>query len=344
MARSNRFTACHLAHFFCYAVNMVTIKEDHKSLLLIAGLITAAYLLFDFLLILFVSFLLITAFLPLVRILKAKKVPKVLSSVILVFAIFAIPIGLLISLGPAIVSQTQSLVDSAPQLLQAAQDKTGITISGNIGDTLREQLPRASSYVFSFSTTVLTIAVSIVAIIVLTIYGLIYYDETSRAVIAFAARGGQPKSRYEKLLKGIEGRVGTWVKAQLIVSLLIGILSGLAYVVLGLPFAGALAILAGVLELLPGLGPTLAAIPALLVALTVSPNTFFLTLIAYLFIQAMESYLITPKVMSSAIKLNPFITIVIVLLGTFLLGVLGAFLAIPLALLVGELYKHISAE
>lgn len=322
---------------------MIKVKEEHKSLIIVAAGLLVAYMLFDFILILFVAFLLITAFLPLVRLLKTKKIPRALSSTILVFTVLALPVALLVSIGPAIVSQTQSLVESTPRLLRSLEDTTGLAFSGGLADTLREPLSSAGEYIFTFSSTAFTAAISTVAVIVLTVYGLIYYDETSRAIIDFFARNNQQKHRYQKLLKNIEDKVGSWIKGQLIVSLMIGSLSWIAYVLLGLPFAGTLAVLAGLLELLPGLGPTLAAIPALLVALTVSPETFIFALVAYLIIQIVESYVITPRIMSHVIKLNPFITVIIVLTGTFLLGIVGAFLAIPSALFLGEIYKYLSS-
>lgn len=319
----------------------VLIKGELRNLLIVVGLIVAIYLLRDFLLVLFIAFLLILAFLPLVRFLKLKKIPKVISVSVLVLIIFALPLGLIISIGPEIVSQARSLIEEMPQLLQTLENRTGLAIIEYTTDLFQQSVSQIGGSVLSISISTIPLITSIVSVIALSIYGLIYYDETSKSLIAQLAKNKKQLEKYNKLLQAIERKIGVWVKGQAVISVFIGVLSFIAYVLLGLPFAGALAILAGILELLPGIGPALAAIPALIIALTISPQTFVFTFVAYLLIQAVESYVITPRVMSQVIKLNPFITILIVLLGAYLLGIIGAFLAIPFTLLLIVIHKHL---
>jgi len=113
---------------------------------------------------------------------------------------------------------------------------------------------------------------------------------------------------------------------------------------LGLEFAMPLAVLAGVFEIIPNIGPTLSMVPAVIVGLSISPVMGLTVVALYFLIQQLENNLIVPKVMQKSIGLNPLVTLVVLMVGFNLAGVVGMFLAIPIFLalyiIVKEAYKY----
>ena len=142
----------------------------------------------------------------------------------------------------------------------------------------------------------------------------------------------------------------SFFRGQLMLSLVIGALTLVVGLIIGLPSALALAIIAGVMEAVPTIGPILAAIPAIILALAqgstvlpVSNLTFaFITLAAYFLIQQIENAVVVPRVMGSALKLHPMMVLVGVVIGASFAGILGVFLAAPTlaTLKVVLMYAH----
>lgn len=292
-----------------------------------------AFLLYEVLLILFLAFLLTLALHPSVAWLKSKGIPRTLSVLVMVAMSIGGLAALALFVGPELVSQARSFIQQAPQYLQEIEDVVGIQIES---EALLSQLTSFSSeagnLLYSVTSSVVTIVTSLVLVVVLAIYWLIYYDEVKDFTINHL-----PK-KHRKLVKAIyanvEKNLKGWVIGQGSLCLIVGTLAGIAYFIIGLPFALPLALFAAVMEIVPNLGPTLAIIPAVLVALTVSPLTALITLGVYVLIQLFESYFLNPKIMSRVTHLNPFIVIVAIIVGTHLIGIIGTLIAVPSLLVI----------
>jgi predicted PurR-regulated permease PerM len=124
----------------------------------------------------------------------------------------------------------------------------------------------------------------------------------------------------------------------------IGVLSYIGYLILGLNYALPLAMIAGILEIVPNIGPILTAVIASLVALTISPFTAVLTILFSLLIQQLENNFITPKVMKEAVGLNPIVTIFTIAMGAKLAGIGGAILAVPIFLTIQSVFKVLTEK
>ena len=121
-----------------------------------------------------------------------------------------------------------------------------------------------------------------------------------------------------------------WVRGQLILMATIGVATGIAYSLLGLPAALLLALIAALTEVIPIVGPLIGAVPALLVASTISPETAVLTLGIYVLIHAIEGNVLVPMVMRNSVGLSPFLVLVSLLVGATAGGILGAIVAVPI--------------
>jgi predicted PurR-regulated permease PerM len=139
----------------------------------------------------------------------------------------------------------------------------------------------------------------------------------------------------------VNSKLGAWFRGQVILSLFIGLMSWIALTILGLPYALPLAFLAGILEVVPTLGPTLSAIPAIVVALTVSPTTAITVVAVYVAIQAFEGHILVPNVMQKSVGLNPVVVILAIMIGTNLMGIAGALLAIPFISFIIVIFKSL---
>lgn len=305
--------------------------------LILAGI--TVYFLHQFLLIMFVAFVLTVGLLPLVRWLKQKKVPRSVSSSILVFSLLLAPIILLSSVGPVISRQVDTLANSFPHLVAQVEGRFNIDFNQEIQDRLSENSGQVFGNALAITGSLIELIISVVTVIVVTIYWLIYYEPAKKGIIKFISSNRKNwKTFTESTFTAIEHRLGTWLKGQIFISAAVGLLTWVVLLALGVPYAGLLALAAAILELIPTLGPILAAIPALFIALTVSPALFILVLIAYVAIQQLESYVIAPRLLGSTVRLNPFVILLSIIAGAHLLGILGALIAVPVALTVQELY------
>jgi predicted PurR-regulated permease PerM len=146
-----------------------------------------------------------------------------------------------------------------------------------------------------------------------------------------------PRNRREQIREFVseaEEKVGRFILGQGALCLVIGVMAYIAYLIIGLPYALILALLAGIMEAVPVIGPALGAIPALMVALTYDPTKTLWVVLATIIIQGLENYLLVPRVMKKSVGINSIVVILSLAAFTSLLGLAGAILAIPIAAIV----------
>jgi predicted PurR-regulated permease PerM len=138
----------------------------------------------------------------------------------------------------------------------------------------------------------------------------------------------------EKILRKAELRMGAWMRGELVLMTSVGLVTYIALTLMDVPFALSLAFLAGMLEIIPILGPIVAAIPAFIVASASSLLLGGVTLGAYLIIQQLENNVLVPYIMNKAVGIHPITTLIALSIGGTLGGILGAILAVPVALVL----------
>ena len=137
-----------------------------------------------------------------------------------------------------------------------------------------------------------------------------------------------------ELISSMETKVGSFVAGQGLLCLIISMMSLLAYLLIGLPNALVLALIAGVLEAVPMVGPLLGAVPAALVALSIAPDKLIWIIVATIVIQQLENSLLVPRVMGKAVGVNPFVTLLAIFAFSSLFSIAGALMAIPMAAII----------
>jgi len=169
---------------------------------------------------------------------------------------------------------------------------------------------------------------ALITLLALVFFWLTERSRLQRYVLAFLPmhrRGGIRDAWNE-----VESRLGFWVRGQLILMAAIGVATGIAYSVIGLPAALLLALIAAITEVIPIVGPFIGAVPALLVATTMGPETVIITLGAYFVLHLIEGNVLVPLVMRNSVGLSPFLVLLSLLVGGTVGGILGAVVAVPI--------------
>ena len=210
-----------------------------------------------------------------------------------------------------------------PQIRSAAQQ---------ILRTSPEGIAALSENVFAGALNVFSGAFGLVGIVVLTVYGAVHQRDLMRLLLAFVPQPSRGEAF--RLFQGIRDRLGLWLRGQLLLGAIIFAMTYVGLLLLDVRFALVLALIAGVTEWVPVVGPLIGAVPAVLVAVSQYPMLGIWVLLLYLVVQQLENYLIVPRVMAQATGLNPLLVIVAILVGANLAGIVGIFLAVPLAIMV----------
>ncbi len=192
---------------------------------------------------------------------------------------------------------------------------------------------------------------------VITVLVLAFYMLVEGPVIKTGFLELFPRSERRQIagtLEEVGAKFGSWLRGQLLLGLIIGVAAGVGMAVIGMPYAVLLGIVAGVTELIPVIGPVLGAIPAVFIALVLSLagvepwGKLVLTIAWYTLIQQTEGNILVPRVMKHAVGLSPLLTILALVIGAKLLGLVGALLAVPVAaalqVVVGSILERFRSE
>jgi predicted PurR-regulated permease PerM len=143
-----------------------------------------------------------------------------------------------------------------------------------------------------------------------------------------------------ELISAMETKISSYLTGQGILCLVIGIMALVAYMLIGLPNALVLALVAGVFEAVPMIGPLLGAIPAGVIALSIGPSKLIWVIVATIVIQQIENSLLVPRVMRKAVGINPFVSLLSLFAFSSLFGIAGALMAIPMAAIIQLMLDH----
>ncbi len=286
----------------------------------------------------FLCFLFMEGLHPAINWLEKIKIPRALAILIVYLFIIVILGFSVVSVIPYLVDQSTVLIKNLPTALKNI-DILGLDfVDFSSQLKILENLP---NNITSLVVAIFSNILSIFVFFVITFYLLMErknFDKYLKNIF------GQRSIRAIAVFDQLEKRLGMWVNAQLILMLIIGILSYLGYVIIGVNFALPLAIIAGILELVPNIGPTITSILAGIFGLTISPITGVLAVIWGIIVQQLENNFIVPKIMKEAIGINPLITILLIASGAKLGGVVGAVIALPLYITVETIYRALNTD
>lgn len=299
------------------------------------------YLIRDIALILFVSLILSSAFDPWVDWMQRRKIPRGIGILLIYLVVMGVIAGTIFMLAPAITKEVLAFSENFPRytdkLIQSYSAIREYSVQHGLADqlknsfgTISSNLQAAAGNLFSGVWSFVGGIFSLALIFVITFYMTVEEEAIKKLVWAIAPQ----KKRYYvmSLINRMQKKINAWLKGQLILSLSIFVLTmAVLTPIKAMEYKLVLAIIAGICEAVPYIGPTLAAIPAVLLALTVSPWLALIVAGLYWGIQLIENNLLVPKVMQKAVGLNPIVSIAVLMIGFNIGGVMGAILSIPVA-------------
>ena len=285
----------------------------------------------NILLAIFVSLILTLGLNPLVDWLTGKKLSRTLAVTLTYIFFLSIVIGLFAMALPLIVNQLQKLVERLPFYVSSISLPGVEAFGGQFLDALVSEISKATGDVVKVTLNFFSNAFSVVTVLVLTFYFLLDYPNLKEKFLGLYTKDS--KKRVAALLDEIEERIGGWVRGQLSLMFIVGLASFVGLTLLRIDYALSLAVIAGLLEIVPMIGPIVSFIPAVLIASAGSPLSVALVAILYILIQQLESSFVIPKVMQKAVGFSPIVTLIAILIGGKLFGFLGALLSIPTTLM-----------
>lgn len=276
----------------------------------------------------FISYIIMAALLPLVSFLQKKKVPRLLAVVIVYFGLLISAVLLIIPLAMFGLSQINSLIIGFPEYLSKTANALGTSINADqVQSYITRELGFIGSNAFVVTQRVFGGIFSLFTILIVSFYLLLSHDSFKKQAVRFFHEKDREKAY--KIFQNVDDKLGSWLRGQILLCTVIFSLTFITLTIIGLPNALPLALLAGLLEAFPTIGPVLSAIPAVIVAFTISPAMVATVILIYIIIQLLENNLIVPKIMERAVGINPIIVIIAVSIGAALMGVIGALLSIP---------------
>jgi predicted PurR-regulated permease PerM len=304
---------------------------------------------------LFVAIVLGTVIRPIVTWLHKRGLSQTLGAILVFILMILLVIGFVLLLFPLIFQQVTTITAAIPGYYQSLRQWL-VTNSNQLIFGLSQYLPTTLPSLIPIQQTGPQILVSAeqalgylgsaaqvifitTAILLLAFYWTLAGPRTIQSLLRLV-----PKERRESisdLVFAMESKVGSYVAGQGVLCVAIGVMSLVAYLIIGLPNVLVLAFIAGVLEVVPMIGPLLGAVPAGIIALSIAPSKVIWIIVATIIIHQSENYLLVPRVMRKAVGVNPFVALLSIFAFTSLFGIAGALMAIPMAAIIQLLLDHL---
>ena len=300
--------------------------------------------------ILFVAIVMGTVIRPVVAWLNRRGLPRIAGVLLVYLLLLAALISFILLLFPLIIEQGTTIAAAVPGYYQSLRGwmvsypnpiilrlsefipATLPSLASGITQPTGSEVMASAGQAMGYLTGAGQIAFTAIVILMLTFYWTLDGPHTIQALLLMIPQG--QRESISELISAMETKVGFYLAGQGILCLVIGIMALVAYLLIGLPNALVLALVAGVLEAVPMVGPLLGAVPAALVALSLGPDKLIWVIVATVVIQQLENSLLVPRVMSKAVGVNPFVSLLAFFAFSSLLGIAGSLLAIPMAAII----------
>jgi len=278
------------------------------------------------------------------------KIPRALAVLLVYIIILSLGVLIVVLLIPPLIIQVQQLVENSSSIFsgltnlfsrfQNASSQYGLekNFASGLG-ALQNGVNTFFSGLFSTITGFFGSLAAFLVVLVLTFYMVVEEDSARRFFKNLAP------VEYQPFLTGLfikmQKRIGYWLRGQLILCFVVGLMVYLGLLIIGVPYALLLGLIAGLLEIIPYAGPLLATVPTVLIAFSVSPFVGVAALVVSIVVQQIENNLLVPKIMQKTVGLNPVISIVAMMIGIKFGGVVGALLSIPVATMISVIAEEL---
>jgi len=298
--------------------------------------------------ILFIAIVLGTVIRPVVTWLHRRGLPRIAGVILVYLLLLALLISFVLLLFPLIVEQGTTIAAAVPGYYQSLREWMAnypnqliVRLSEFLPATLPDlepvqqtgqQMLASAGQALGYVASAAKVIFMATAILLLALHWTLDGPRTIRSLLLLVPMG--QRESISELILAMETKVGFYIAGQGVLCLVIGIMALAAYLLIGLPNALVLALVAGVLEAVPMIGPLLGAIPAAVIALSIAPSKLVWVIVATLVIQQVENSVLVPRVMRKAVGVNPFVSLLAIFAFSSLFGIAGALMAIPIAAII----------
>lgn len=312
------------------------VEVSHKTIFFTVLFLVGLWVIFqirDILLILFVALILMSAISPLIDKIERKHIPRPFA-ILIVYVLGLTIVGAIATLViPPLISESIKLAARLPEFINSMFPDSHLNL-----ETIFQQVVPVGSGVVKFSVGIFSNVLTIITLLVITFYFLLERKSLEKYLIDFV--GNDAGKKVYLTISELETKLGAWVRGELTLMTIIGLMSFVGLLILRVDYALPLAIFAGILEIVPIIGPIISAVPAILVAFAISPGLAIVVAALYILIQQLENSLIVPSVMRKALGLPPLVTILALMIGGRLAGVGGALLSVPIVLVLQSVMSN----
>jgi predicted PurR-regulated permease PerM len=323
------------------------------GVVLTTGIVWTLFLIRDTLLLVYVAVLIAIGLSPLVETIERHRVavrlrlPRwaAILALYLLFVAAVISIGALVL--PPLISQATDLAAAAPDLLHRGQQwliQRGLLARElTVTEAVRQAPGAAPDAVGTVLGAIWGIVGGLFGVVTILIVAFYMMVDSANIVRTFVrAFPRSERTRVADACSDVSAKVSAWLAGQLFLGLIIGTTAAIGLGLMGVPYFYVLALIAGVGELIPIVGPLLSAIPAIAVAFSVSPALALGVTVFFVLQQQFENHLLVPRIMSRQVGVSPIIVIISLLIGGSLLGIIGAILAVPTAAILHVVYQKVT--
>jgi len=285
----------------------------------------------------FIVALLIMAILdPIVSRLSKYKIPRVLSVLVVYIVVIGALVFVIGAIIPPLIEQSSAFAGGLPKYL----GNIGIStfISEQIVKQILSQIGTLPGQAVKLGVSIFSNVLGVITVLILAFYLLLTRGKLDEALGFFF--GDAKKKEVSRIVDMLETRLGGWARGELALMFLVGTLTYIGLSILGIPFSLPLAILSGLLEIVPYLGPIISAIPGVIIGLGISPVIGLAAMAVYFLVQQIENYVFVPKVMEKSVGVNPIITLLALAIGFRLAGIVGVIMSVPVVISVQVIVKE----
>lgn len=281
---------------------------------------------------LFIAYIFANGLAPVSDFLERRGLGRIISAIItFLFAVFLVLILFSLVI-PPLINQFREFIINFPLYFQRGVDvfnsgNSQILTGQNINNLVASRIDEATSGFVSIATGTINTLVTIFSIVIFTFYILLERKRLKENLHLILPH--MKKERVTKLANKLEDKLGSWLRGELYLMFVVGTETFIGLSILHVNYALPLAIIAGLLEAVPMIGPILSAVPAAIVAFVQDPVLGLAVVALYILVQQLENYLIVPKVMERAVGVPPIIVLVAIFVGGTIFGVVGALVSLP---------------
>jgi len=299
-------------------------------------------------LILFIAIVIGTVIRPVVTWLYRRGLPRIAGVILIYIILLALLTGFALLLFPLIVQQGATIAADVPGYYQSLRawmasfpNQLIVRLSEFLPATLpslqpiqqtAQQILASAGQALGYVSLMAKAIFLAIVILLLAFHWTLDGPRIIQSLLPLIPK--HQRENISELISSMEIKIGSYLAGQSVLCLVIGIMALVAYLLIGLPNALVLALLAGVFEAVPMIGPLLGAIPAGVIALSIGPSKLIWVIVATIIIQQLENSLLVPRVMRKAVGINPFVSLLSIFAFSSLFGIAGALMAIPIAAIV----------